>query len=230
MKYENIKEGRFISRPNRFIAYVEVDGKEEVVHVKNTGRCKELLVPGTKVFLEESKNPARKTKYDLVAVYKGDVLVNMDSQAPNKVFYEWAKTYFGDEATLRPETKYKNSRFDCYIESKGRKIFAEVKGVTLEENGVASFPDAPTERGIKHIEELIAAVGEGYEAYIFFVVQMKGIKYFTPNYKTHRAFAESLIKAKENGVNIVCVDCKVSESELIIDEFIEVILEENVNI
>jgi len=230
MKYENIKEGKFISRPNRFIAYVEIDGKTEIVHVKNTGRCRELLLPGARVFLEESKNSARKTKFDLVAVYKGDVLVNMDSQAPNKVFYEWAKEYFGKSAQIRPETKYKNSRFDCYIEVDGRKIFAEVKGVTLEEKGVASFPDAPTERGVKHIEELICAVSEGYEAYIFFVVQMKGIKYFTPNYKTHRVFAETLAKAKEKGVNIVCVDCKVSTDELFIDGFLEVAFEENSNI
>lgn len=222
MRYCNIIEGRFIARPNRFIALVEIDGKEEIVHVKNTGRCKELLIPGAKVFLEESQNPARKTKYDLVAVYKGDNLVNMDSQAPNKVFYEWAKTYFGNDAVIRPETKYKNSRFDCYIESKGRKIFAEVKGVTLEENGVASFPDAPTERGIKHIEELIDAVACGYDAYIFFVVQMKGVEYFTPNYKTHRAFGEALVAAEEKGVNVVCIDCIVTPDSLEIDEFVDV--------
>ena len=230
MKYKNIKEGKFISRPNRFIANVAIDGVTEVVHVKNTGRCKELLMPGARVFLEESDNPERKTKYDLVAVYKGEILVNVDSQAPNKVFYEWAKSYFGDDAILRPETKYKNSRFDCYIEAGERKIFAEVKGVTLEENGVASFPDAPTERGIKHIQELIDAVRMGYEAYIFFVVQMKGVKYFTPNYTTHRAFGEALIEARAKGVNIVCVDCEVSEGELRIDDFINVVLEENSNI
>ena len=163
-----------------------------------------------------------------MAVYKGDVLVNMDSQAPNKVFYEWAKTYFGDDAVLRPETKYKNSRFDCYIEVGERKIFAEVKGVTLEENGVASFPDAPTERGVKHIEELIDAVNEGYESYIFFVVQMKGVRYFTPNYKTHRAFGETLVAAKKKGVNIVCVDCKVTPDTLVTDKFLAVKLEETV--
>ena len=226
MKYKKIVEGRFISRPNRFIAHIEICGREEVCHVKNTGRCKELLTQGAKVFLEESDNPLRKTKYDLVAVYKGEMLVNMDSQAPNKVFYEWAKEYFGDNALIRPETKYKNSRFDCYIEVDKRKIFAEVKGVTLENDGVASFPDAPTERGIKHIEELADAVCNGYEAYIFFVVQMKGIKYFTPNYKTHRAFAETLKKAKSKGVNIVCIDCIVTPETLVIDEFIEIRLEE----
>ena len=226
MKYKNIKEATFISRPNRFIAHVEIDGHNEVVHVKNTGRCKELLVPGAKVFLEKCEKPERKTKYDLVAVYKDEMLVNMDSQAPNKVFYEWANEYFGESAVIRPETKYRNSRFDCYIETGGRKIFAEVKGVTLEENGVASFPDAPTERGVKHIEELICAAAEGYEAYIFFVVQMKGIKYFTPNYKTHRAFGEALVEAKEKGVNIVCVDCTVLPDELVIDDFVNVVLEE----
>lgn len=228
MIYENIKEAKFLSRPNRFIAIVDIDGKQETVHVKNTGRCKELLIPGVRVFLEESQNPDRKTKYDLVAVYKGDTLVNIDSQAPNKVFYEWAREYFGKDAYLRPETKYKNSRFDCYIEVGDRKIFAEVKGVTLEENGVASFPDAPTERGIKHIEELCEAVSKGYEAYIFFVVQMKGISYFTPNYKTHRAFGEALEKAQGEGVNIVCVDCTVTPDTLSIDNFIDVKLEENV--
>lgn len=226
MKYNNIKEGKFIFRPNRFIAYAELDGKEETVHVKNTGRCKELLIPGARVFLEKSDNPERKTKYDLVAVYKGEILVNMDSQAPNKVFYEWSKSYFGEDAHIRPETKYKNSRFDCYIETENRKIFAEVKGVTLENNGIASFPDAPTERGIKHIEELCDAVSEGYEAYIFFVVQMKGVDCFTPNYKTHRAFGEALLRAKEKGVNVVCVDCKVTPDTLSIDEFVEIKLEE----
>lgn len=228
MKYKKIIEGKFISRPNRFIAHIEVNGREEICHVKNTGRCRELLIPGARVFIEESLNPQRKTKYDLVAAYKGETLVNMDSQAPNKVFYEWAKNYFGDNAILRPETKYKNSRFDCYIEVDNRKIFAEVKGVTLENDGVASFPDAPTERGIKHIEELINAKDNGYESYIFFVVQMKGIRYFTPNYKTHRAFGEALIKAKSKGVNIVCVDCIVTPDTLLIDDFIEVRLEEEI--
>lgn len=226
MKYSNIVEGRFISRPNRFIAYVEIDGKEEICHVKNTGRCKELLIPEARVLLEESRNPERKTKYDLVAVYKGEMLVNMDSQAPNKVFYEWAESYFGKDAFIRPEKKYKNSRFDCYIEVGNRRIFAEIKGVTLESNGIASFPDAPTERGIKHIEELIDTVLNGYEAYIFFVVQMKGIKHFRPNYKTHRAFGEALKKAKDNGVNIVCVDCTVTPDTLVIDDFIDITLEE----
>ena len=228
MKYENIIAGRFISRPNRFIAYVEINGKEEVCHVKNTGRCKELLIPGAKVFLVESRNPARKTKYDLVAVYKGNKLINMDSQAPNKVFYEWAEKYFGSNASIRPETKYKNSRFDCYIEVESRRIFVEVKGVTLEIDGVAKFPDAPTERGIKHIEELVDAYHEGYEAYIFFVVQMKGIKYFTPNYGTHRAFGEALKKAKNAGVNVICVDCNVTPDTLEIDQFIKVDLEEEI--
>lgn len=226
MNYKKTMEGRFVARPNRFIAHVEIDGETHVCHVKNTGRCKELLTPGAKVFLEESDNPERKTKYDLVAVYKGKTLVNIDSQAPNKVFYEWAESYFGKGARICPETKYKNSRFDCYIEKDGRKIFAEVKGVTLENEGVASFPDAPTERGIKHVEELIDAAANGYEAYIFFVVQMKGIKYFTPNYKTHRKFGEMLLKAKEKGVNVVCVDCIVTPDSLVIDDFIEVRLEE----
>ena len=226
MRYKNIKEAKFISRPNRFIANVELDGKEQVCHVKNTGRCKELLIEGCTVFLEESDNPKRKTRFDLVAALKGEKLINMDSQAPNQVFYEWAEKYFGKGARIKPETVYKNSRFDCYIESGSRRIFAEVKGVTLEADGVASFPDAPTLRGIKHIEELIDAKQNGFESYIFFVVQMKGVKYFTPNYKTHAQFGEALKKAQKAGVEILCVDCIVTPDTLLIDDFVEVKLEE----
>lgn len=226
MRYKNIKEAKFISRPNRFIANVELDGKEQVCHVKNTGRCKELLIEGCTVFLEESDNPKRKTRFDLVAALKGEKLINMDSQAPNQVFYEWAEKYFGKGARIKPETVYKNSRFDCYIESGSRRIFAEVKGVTLETDGVASFPDAPTLRGIKHIEELIDAKQNGFESYIFFVVQMKGVKYFTPNYKTHAQFGEALKKAQKAGVEILCVDCIVTPDTLLIDDFVEVKLEE----
>ena len=226
MRYKNIKEAKFISRPNRFIANVELDGKEQVCHVKNTGRCKELLIEGCTVFLEESDNPKRKTRFDLVAAFKGEKLINMDSQAPNQVFYEWAEKYFGKGARIKPETVYKNSRFDCYIESGSRRIFAEVKGVTLETDGVASFPDAPTLRGIKHIEELIDAKQNGFESYIFFVVQMKGVKYFTSNYKTHAQFGEALKKAQKAGVEILCVDCIVTPDTLLIDDFVEVKLEE----
>lgn len=222
MKYENIKEGNFISRPNRFIAHLEIDGKEEICHVKNTGRCKELLVPGCRVFVQEFNNTNRKTKYDLIAVYKGSMLINMDSQAPNKVFGEWAENsgYFKNITLLKAEQKYKNSRFDFYIEADEKKIFAEVKGVTLEENGVALFPDAPTERGIKHIEELISAKKEGYEAVIAFIVQMKGIKLFKPNIKTHAAFGNALKRAKNAGVKILCIDCNVTENSLECDKFV----------
>ena len=223
MKYAKIKEGIFISRPNRFIAIVNIDGKEETCHVKNTGRCKELLIKGSKVFLEDcSHNPNRKTKYDLIAVYKGDCLVNMDSQAPNKVVQEWLPKLFPDITLIRPETKYKNSRFDFYVETETEKIFMEVKGVTLEVDGEARFPDAPTERGVKHIQELIACRKDGYEAYIIFVVQMKGVTHFVPNVATHPEFAEALKNAKKQGVKILCYDCKVTPDELVLDKEVKV--------
>ena len=222
MMYKNTVTGKFLNRPNRFIANVEIDGKTEVCHVKNTGRCKELLVPDARVILEQSHNPDRKTKYDLVAVYKGDMLINMDSQAPNKVFGEWAvqSGFFGNVTKIKPECKYKNSRFDFYIEADDKKIFAEVKGVTLEEDGVVMFPDAPTERGIKHINELADAVKNGYEAYVFFIIQMEKCKFFTPNTKTHPEFADALKDAK--GVNIMALNCKVTEQTLVANEFVEI--------
>jgi len=222
MRYENIKQGKFISRPNRFIAYVEIDGKEEICHVKNTGRCRELLIPGTTVFVEESANPDRKTKYDLIAVYKGDLLINMDSQAPNKVMGEWLSGFFEDITFIKPEAKYKNSRFDFYVETSDRKIFVEVKGVTLEENGVVLFPDAPTERGVKHLTELRECVKDGYEAYVFFVVQMEKADYFTPNRKTHPEFADALVNAEKAGVKIMCVNCRVGENAMEIKSFVKV--------
>ncbi len=222
MKYNKIKKGQFICRPNRFIAQVNIDGKEETCHVKNTGRCKELLTENATVILEESDNPNRRTKYDLVAVYKGDLLINMDSQAPNKVFYEWAKSYFKNITLIKPECKYKNSRFDFYIEADNKKIFAEIKGVTLEKDGVLMFPDAPTERGIKHLNELVDCVKNGYEGYIFFVIQMDRAKYFTPNVATHKQFADALKNAHKNGVKIVAVNCIVTENELKINDFVEV--------
>ena len=216
MKYKNTVVGEFISRPNRFIANVMIDGEEHVCHVKNTGRCRELLVPGCKVILEKSDNPSRRTAYDLVAVYKNEMLINMDSQAPNKVLGEWvAGGGFSDDVTLiKPECTYKNSRFDFYIEVDGKGIFAEVKGVTLEENGVVLFPDAPTERGVKHIRELIDAAENGYETYIFFVIQMEKCLYFVPNEKMHPDFAEALRLAQSKGVNIRALNCRVSENEL----------------
>lgn len=222
MRYNCIRKGRFICRTNRFVAEVEIDGVRHICHVKNTGRCKELLLQGAEVILEKTENTARKTEYDLVAVYKNGMLINMDSQAPNKVFGEWARKYFPDATLIKPEYKYKNSRFDFYIEEQDKKILIEVKGVTLEENGVVMFPDAPTERGVKHVRELIDAVSNGYEAYIFFVIQMEKCRYFTPNRATHLEFAEVLELASKSGVNVRAVNCRVSENGLDIDRMIEV--------
>ena len=190
MKYYRIKEGKFISRPNRFIANIEIDGKVEVCHVKNTGRCRELLVPGAVVLVEESDNPSRKTRYDLVQVYKRDILVNMDSQMPNYLVKEWIEkgNVFPGLTKLQMEKKYGNSRFDLYVEYQGKKAFIEVKGVTLENNGIARFPDAPTERGVKHIRELSHCIEDGYEAWIFFIIQMGGVHCFAPNWSTHPEF------------------------------------------
>lgn len=216
MKYERIETGKFIERPNRFIAYVEIAGQKETVHVKNTGRCAELLQPGATVYVQKADNPERKTQWDLIGVKKGKRMINMDSQIPNKVVEEWIRkgNLFPNATLIKPETTYKHSRFDLYVEEENRKIFIEVKGVTLEENGVVKFPDAPTERGVKHIGELCEAVKDGYEAYVFFVIQMKGVKYFTPNMKTHAAFGEALRNAKEEGVHILAYDCKVSKDSI----------------
>ena len=227
MKYKNIKQGIFKNRPNRFIAYVEIDGKEEICHVKNTGRCRELLVPGALVFLEESDNSKRKTKYDLIAVEKGNRLINMDSQMPNKVVEEWLKegNLFGLEAKVRHEVVYGNSRFDLYIESGERKIFMEVKGVTLEENNVVRFPDAPTQRGVKHIHELVKCMEDGYEAYLMFVIQMEDVSYFEPNCKTHPEFAQALENAEKAGVHILAYDCIVRKDLINLAKPVRVYLE-----
>jgi len=224
MRYDNIKPGIFLSRPNRFIAEVEIDGKTEICHVKNTGRCREILRKGAKVLLCESHSDKRKTRYDLVSVYKNNELINIDSMAPNLIFKEWAQKneFFGMGAVFKAETKYGNSRFDYFITSGERKIFVEVKGVTLENDGVAAFPDAPTERGVKHLEELCAAVGEGFEAYVFFVVQMKNIKYLVPNTQTHPEFADALLRAKKSGVGIFAIDCIVRPGEIVGDCFVDV--------
>ena len=226
MKYKNIRDGVFLLRPNRFIAEVMVGGKREICHVKNTGRCRELLFAGARVILEESENPSRKTRYDLVAVYKGSELINIDSISPNKVFGEWVNSsgYFGNPNLIKPECKYKNSRFDFDIENENRRIFAEIKGVTLEENGVVMFPDAPTERGLKHINELVDAKENGYEAYAFFIIQMKNCRYFTPNRNTHPEFADSLIHDKEKGVNLRALNCTVTPNSIEIDDFVEILL------
>lgn len=224
MKYHNIVKGSFLERPNRFIAYVEMAGRKEKVHVKNTGRCRELLTGQATVYLEKSDNSARSTAYDLVAVEKNGRMINMDSQAPNRAVEEWLKegVLFPDLSFVRPETKYGNSRFDFYLEAGGRKIFLEVKGVTLERDNVVLFPDAPSERAVKHVEELIAAGREGYEVYILFVVQMENVAYFTPNRETQPEFADALIAAKEAGVHILAYDCLVTPQEMRIHEPVEV--------
>lgn len=226
MKYERIQVGRFIERPNRFIAYIDIDGAKETVHVKNTGRCAELLKPGATVYVQKSDNPERKTQWDLIGVEKGNRLVNMDSQIPNAVVKEWLEegNLFNLPLKIQPETTYSKSRFDLYVEAGNRKVFIEVKGVTLEENGVARFPDAPTERGVKHVEELIKALKDGYESYIIFVIQMNGVRYFTPNIDTHPEFAEALRKAKKAGVKILAYDCDVKEDEIRLNSSIPVVL------
>ena len=216
MKYTNIVKGEFVDRPNRFIANVIVDNNIEVVHVKNTGRCKELLVKGCTVFLQKSDNPNRKTKYDLIAVQKGDRLINMDSQIVNFVALEYIPELFENIKLVKPEYKYGNSRFDIYVETEDEKIFVEVKGVTLENDGVVRFPDAPTERGVKHLKELQKAVTEGYKAYVLFVIQMSDVKYFEPNVITHPEFAEELKRAKDNGVIPLAFDCAVTPDSITI--------------
>ena len=224
MRYENICPGSFIQRLNRFVAEVEIDAVIERCHVKNTGRCKELLIEGAKVFVQKAKNPERKTPYDLISVYKGETLVNIDSQAPNQVFLEWVKqeTFFKNITYIKPECRYQQSRFDFYLEADGEKIFVETKGVTLEEDGVFMFPDAPTERGVKHLNELADAVANGYQGYVFFVAQMQKGRYFTPNLNTHPEFASALQKAVARGVGAYCVYCDVKEDELTIDGFMDI--------
>ncbi len=232
MKYQNIVKGVFLSRPNRFIAHVEIDGKLEIAHVKNTGRCRELLVPFATIYLEHhdqnQDHNKRKTKYSLIAVEKGSLLINMDSQVPNKVLHEALLTGIllpnteNKIINIKREAQYGNSRLDFYLETEKEKIYLEVKGVTLEEGGIASFPDAPTERGVKHIGELIKAMDEGFSSYIVFIIQMKGIKSFTPNDKTHLEFGNSLRKAKARGVTIVAYDCFVAPDEIKLADLVEV--------
>ncbi|WP_352400947.1 DNA/RNA nuclease SfsA [Anaerotignum sp.] len=218
MEYEDMKEAIFLRRTNRFSAFVSLEGEEIQVHVKNTGRCKELLQEGAKVFLEPAKNPKRKTKYSLISVYKGDVLVNMDSQAPNQVVAEALAegriSEIGDVTFLQREVTFGNSRFDLYFEGGGRRGFIEVKGVTLEENGICRFPDAPTTRGTKHVLELIQAVEAGYEAYVLFVIQMEGTKAFCPHWERDEKFAKALMEAEEAGVHFLAYDCKLGVKSL----------------
>ena len=227
MQYQAVKKGIFLHRPNRFIAQVEIDGQTETVHVKNTGRCRELLIPGATVYLEESSNPNRKTRFDLIAVEKGNLLINMDAQAPNQVFREWAESgaFRPELALLRPETTWGKSRFDFYWEGGGKKGFVEVKGVTLEVGGLALFPDAPTERGIKHLEELIACRQEGYEAAVCFVIQMAGMSAFAPNERTHPAFGEALRRARDAGIEVLAYSCRVWPDRLELDAPVPVFLD-----
>lgn len=231
MKYKSIYKAEFISRPNRFIAKVLLDGVEETVHVKNTGRCRELLIPGCTVYLEKSDNPERKTLYDLVATRKptgdgGTVLVNMDSQTVNSVAAEWLPKsgLFSKDAVIKREVTHHSSRFDFYIEDGDGKSFLEVKGVTLERDGTALFPDAPTERGTKHLLELCRCIDEGYGAYVLFVIQMKGTKELIPNRETDPAFAKALETCRDKGVKIIAVDCSVTPDSITIDKEIPVVI------
>ena len=219
VRYGNTVRGTFVSRPNRFIAKVLVEGKEETVHVKNTGRCREILVPGTQVVLEDSRNPSRKTRYDLIAAYKGGNLINIDSQSPNKAFGEFITEsgIFGGTPAVHPEYSHGDSRFDFYIESEGRRIFVEVKGVTREFDGVCMFPDAPTERGLKHLRGLERCVEEGYEAYLALIVQIKGMHVFVPDYETHPEFGREMERAEEMGVGVLVYDCVVTEDSMYVD-------------
>lgn len=218
--YSNIVEGIFIERPNRFIAYVEIEGCLEICHVKNTGRCKELLIKGVKVYLEPATNPERKTKFSLISVEKEGAIVNIDSQVPNKVIREWLETgaLFSEPTLIAQEKTFGNSRFDFYVETPEVKAFIEVKGCTLEEKGVIRFPDAPTERGVKHIKELIEARKLGYEAYIVFLIQMEKATWFEPNVKTHPAFGEVLKEAQEKGVEIICLNSYVTKDTIGVKE------------
>ena len=227
MYYKNVYQGRFLERPNRFIAYVEIGTNREVVHVKNTGRCKELLIPGATVYVQKAEGSSRKTEWDLIGVKKGERIINIDSQAPNKVVEEWIEAghLFSDISLIKKEVVYKKSRFDLYVESNNRKILIEVKGVTLEENGIVTFPDAPSERAVKHVKELCEAVEEGYEAIIFFVIQMKHAIYFTPNCQMHPAFYDTLVRAVQAGVKIMAYDCEVENNYLKINEEVTVKLE-----
>lgn len=224
MKYKNTVKGKFISRPNRFVANVMLGGEEIYCHVKNTGRCRELLKEDAEVILEKSDNPERKYAYSLIAVKKGERLVNMDSQAPNKAVGEFIKNggLFKDIKLIKPECKYKNSRFDFYVEYKDKKAFIEVKGVTLENDSIVSFPDAPTERGSKHLRELCQCIKDGYEAYVIFTVQMKDVLYFTPNEEHDPVFAETLKRAKSEGVNVLAYDCLITENEMVIKDKVEI--------
>ena len=215
MQYENMVPGVFIARPNRFIAHVEIDGQMEICHVKNTGRCRELLTPGAQVWCLRSGNPSRKTKYDLITVKKGDRLINMDSQAPNIAAKEWLLSGgLGDISDLKAEYTHRDSRFDFSFLMEGKRCFLEVKGVTLENDGVCAFPDAPTERGVKHLKGLTQAAKDGYGAFVLFVIQMADVKYLRPHDERDPAFGAALREAAENGVTVMAMDCGVTEDTM----------------
>lgn len=217
MEYEKMVPGMFLSRPNRFVAHVEIGGKTEVVHVKNTGRCRELLPAGAQVWCQQAVNPTRKTKFDLITVRKGERLINMDSQAPNAAVREWLLSGgLGEIENVRPETVHGDSRFDFSFQKDGKTCFLEVKGVTLENGGICAFPDAPTERGAKHLRGLREAAREGFGAYVLFVIQMENVKYLHPNDATDPAFGKELREAAENGVQVLAMDCHVTESTMTI--------------
>ncbi len=223
MRYPDIVPGIFISRPNRFIAHIEINGKEEICHVKNTGRCKELLPAGAQVWCQAFDSPKRKTKFDLISVQKGSRIINMDSQAPNAVAREWLLGGgLGEISQLRSESTYESSRFDFSFMKDGKLCYLEVKGVTLENGGVCAFPDAPTQRGAKHLKELAAAVRAGYGAYVLFVIQMQGVSYLHPNDITDPAFGNALRQAAAGGVEILAMDCSVTPDSLSIRQPVEV--------
>lgn len=226
MRYENIVAGRFLDRPNRFVAHVEINGAVEVCHVKNTGRCRELLLPGAAVYLERAADPGRKTGYDLVAVQKGERLINMDAQAPNKVFREFAQSgqLWRELTDIRAEYTWGDSRFDFLLEDRQGPILVEVKGVTLEDGGLARFPDAPTLRGVKHLNGLRRAVEQGSRAAVFFVLQMEGMRSFSPNDETHPAFGQALRTAAAAGVAVLAYECRVTPDSLTITHPVPVAL------
>ena len=223
MQYTNMVPGFFLARPNRFIAHIEIDGQVQVCHVKNTGRCRELLPVGAQVWCQQFDNPTRKTKFDLITVKKGHQLINMDSQAPNKAACQWLRAGgLGPITDLRAETRHGNSRFDFSFQKDGRPCFLEVKGVTLENDGICAFPDAPTERGTKHLKELTALAQAGYGAYVLFVIQMADVRYLHPNDDTDPAFGAALREAAARGVQVLAMDCHVTEDTMAIRSPVEV--------
>ena len=223
MKYENMVPGIFRARPNRFVAHIEIGGTVEICHVKNTGRCRELLPAGAEVWCQHSDNPNRKTQYDLITVRKGERLINMDSQAPNIAAGEWLRAGgLGEVEKLKAEATHGDSRFDFTFWQNGRQHFLEVKGVTLETDGVCAFPDAPTERGAKHLRHLAEAAREGYGAWILFVIQMENVKYLHPNDTTDPAFGKALREAAAAGVKILAMDCRVTENTMELQRAVEV--------